>query len=383
MYFIGSLRLGGAEKQVVELALGLDRSRFRVEICCLNQGGPMVDAVRADGIPVHIFNTSLPWGKFNPRSWIHLARHLWGILRQVRHSRPDIIHGYLFTAYVTGIICGKIAGVPVLISSRRSLGFFKEDKPWRQPLENFVNRWTHAIIPNSKAVLEDCIRRERNGKGKYRVIYNGVDVERYSTGPAEPSVRAEWGIAPGDLLVGCVANLIHYKGHLEILEAAALLRGEFPRLRFVFVGRDGGMEKAIVEKRDTLGLRDCVILAGSRSDVARLIPAFDVLLLASHEEGFSNVLLEGMACGRPIVATAVGGNAESVIHQETGLIIPPRDPVAMAEALAALLRDSDLMRRFGNAGRIRVEREFSRERMIRDMDEFYLDIAAKSLGKRT
>jgi glycosyltransferase involved in cell wall biosynthesis len=374
VYFIGSLRLGGAEKQVVELALGLDRSIYDIEIVCINQGGPMVDMVRASGVPVHIIEVSLPYGKYNPRSYIHVMKSLHRIYRHIKESGPDIIHGYLFTAYIVGILCGIWAGVPILVSSRRSLGFFKQDKAWRQIIENYVNWKTEAILVNSKSVWDDVIKREKHCEGKIHLIYNGVDLEKFKPRRGDPEIRKQWRLNREDLIVGVVANLIHYKGHMEILDVAALLKQDFPNLKFVFVGRDGGMQSQIEKNRDVLSLDKQVILAGSREDVERIIPIFDILLLASHEEGFSNVLLEGMACGKAIVATNVGGNPESVRDGETGFIVPARNPVKMAEALKKLLYDCALREKFGNAGRRRVEEHFSREKLIENMDAFYRKI---------
>lgn len=370
-YLIGSLRLGGAEKQVVELALGLDKSKYEIEIICINQGGKLVQEVRKSGVSVKIFQVGLPYGKLNPRSWPVLLRSIWQIWRRLKHTKPDIVHGYLFTAYVVGIICGRLAGVPILISARRSLGYFKDDKKWRQPLENFVNKRTDVILANSEAVKNDCLKREKHIRGKIRVIYNGIDLEKYRPDPVSPEMRKQLGVSTNDVVVGCVANLIHYKGHLEIVKAASMLCSEFPELKFVFVGRDGGMKKPVEEKREALGLEGKVVLAGSRVDIDRIIPSFDILLLASHEEGFSNVLLEGMACGKPIVATDVGGNAESVIDGETGLIVPTRNPEAMAKAIKKLLNSPQLRKKMGKAGRRRMEKHFSKERLIEDMDKFY------------
>jgi glycosyltransferase involved in cell wall biosynthesis len=380
VYFIGSLRLGGAEKQVVELALGLDRSCYDVEICCINQGGPMVESVRASGVPVRIIEVSLPYGKYNPRSYIHAFKSLRRIYRYIKESKPDIIHGYLFTAYIVGILCGKWARVPVLISSRRSLGYFKQDKAWRQIIENYINRKTDAILVNSNAVWDDVLKREKHCDGKVHLIYNGVDLEKFKPGRGDPEIRRQLRVNREDFVVGVVANLIYYKGHMEILDAAVLLKKEFPNLKFVFVGRDGGMQSRIEKNRDVLSLKNNVILAGSREDVHRIIPVFDILLLASHEEGFSNVLLEGMACGKPIVATDVGGNAESVLDGVTGFIVPPRNPVKMAEALKMLLCDPALREKFGKAGRSRMEEKFSLKKLLEEMDAFYRDILDEKLN---
>ncbi len=378
IYVIGSLQLGGAERQLVELATRLDRTRFEVEICCIAQGGPLVEYVEEHAIKVRIFNFYLRLGKYNPLSYVHLVREFWRIFRYFAQSRPVIIHAYLYTAYVVGVMCGRLARVPVTIASRRSLGYFKDNNPLKQHIENIINIFTHHVLVNSEAVKRDVLKREKIKPDKISLIYNGVDVERFLQEKGErEAVRRELGIPEHCLSVGVVANLIHYKGHKELVEAARILKHRFGDVRLVFVGRDSGIKGELEELIRSYTIEDIIIFTSDRKDIPRLIQGFDIMCLASHEEGFSNVILESMASGKPVVATDVGGNPEAVVDGETGIIVSPRDPESLAEGLLKLLKDPELRQRMGQNGLKRVREHFSIEQLIANMENFYLSILKK------
>jgi glycosyltransferase involved in cell wall biosynthesis len=370
-YVIGSLRIGGSERQIVELVRGLDKTRYRLSICCMTERGPLAAEVEALGVAVQVFDLYLVYGKFNPLSYLLLLRNTWRLVRYFRTLKPDIVHAYLFTAYLFGIICARLAGVPTTIASRRSLGYFKDAKPWKQWIENMVNRWTDVVLVNSEAVNADVLARERIDPEKIELVYNGVDVDAFSAEEQVEKTRRELGLAPEALIVGCVANLIHYKGHKEIIEAARQVKGRYPQVRFLFVGRDGGMLETLKKQVAECGVEREVLFLGSRQDIPALLRLFDIQILASYEEGFSNVILEGMAAGKPIVATDVGGNGEAIVDGATGILIKPRDAAGLAEAIMRLLGDAQLRREMGEAGRARVRQLFSRERLIADMDRLY------------
>lgn len=378
-YVIGSLRIGGSERQIVELVKGLDKTRYRLSICCMTERGPLAAEVEALGVPVQMFNLYLVYGKFHPLSYVLLLRNTWRLIRYFRTLKPNIVHAYLFTAYLFGVVCARLAGVPVTIASRRSLGYFKDAKPWKQWVENLVNRWTDVVLVNAEAVKGDVLARERIDPRKIELIYNGVDVAQFAIERDVTQTRRELGLAPDALVVGVVANLIHYKGHKEIIEAARRVKERFPEVRFIFVGRDGGMLEALKAQVAECGAEKEVLFLGSRQNIPALLRVFDIQVLASYEEGFSNVILEGMAAGNAIVATDVGGNGEAIIDGETGILVKPRDPIGLAEAIMRLLGDADLRQRMGNAGRLRVKQSFSCERLIADMDKLYASL--KSLRK--
>lgn len=376
-YVIGSLRIGGSERQIVELVKGLDKARYRLSICCMTEHGPLAAEVEALGVPVQVFDLYLIYGKFNPLSYILLLRNTWRLVRYFRRLKPNIVHAYLYTAYLFGVVCARLAGVPVTIASRRSLGYFKDEKPWKQWMENLVNRWTDVVLVNAQAVKKDVLARERIDPRKIELIYNGVDVASFAAEGDIAQTRRELGLEPQALVIGMVANLIHYKGHKEIIEAARRVKDRFPGVRFVFVGRDGGMLDTLKTQVAQCGVEKEILFLGSRQDIPALLRVFDIQVLASYEEGFSNVILEGMAAGKPIVATDVGGNGEAIVDGETGILVKPRDPAGLAEAIVRLLGDADLRQRMGKAGRARVQQFFSCERLIADMDSLYASIQCK------
>lgn len=382
MYFIGSLQLGGAERQLAELAVRLDKNLFDIEICCIAQGGPLIDYVQSHGIKVSIFQACLLKGKYNPFSYIHIVREMWRIFRHIRKQRPDIVHAFLYTAYVIGVLCARLAHIPVIIASRRSLGFFKESNFIKQPLENFVNLFTHHVLVNSRAVQEDVLRRERIDPDKIKLIYNGVDLERFQTKVEKNQILCELGIPHDRVIVGVVANLIHYKGHRELVEAARIIKQRVPSIAFIFVGRDGGIKKDLQNIILEYHLVDTIFFTNDRNDIPRLMQGFDIAALASHEEGFSNVILEAMATGLPMVATNVGGNPEAVVDGETGFIVPTRNPEALAQALLKLIENPILRKHMGEKGRQRVALHFSIQRLISDMQEFYLSLMEKKNAKK-
>lgn len=377
IFVIGSLNLGGAEGQLAELAIRLDKNIFDVEICCIAQGGPLMDLVSRHGIQTRIFKFYLVRGKYSPYSYFHLPRELWRIYRYFKQAKPDIVHAFLYTAYIVGIFCARLAKVPVTIASRRSLGYFKENNILKQPLENFINKLTDYVLVNSEAVRQDVLRREKIDPRKIHLIYNGVDLSKFRIQPDLSKLRSQLNLSQDDLIVGVVANLIHYKGHKELIEAARILKPRFPKARFIFVGRDGGMKAELEQLTKNYALTDTIIFTGDRRDVPELMQLFDIVALASYEEGFSNVILEAMASGKPVVATNVGGNPEAVVHGETGLIVPPRSASALAEAIGQLLADSQLRKTMGEKGRQRVQQFFNIDRLLTEMQNFYLNAIKK------
>lgn len=376
LYVIGSLGIGGAENHLVQVIRHLDREQFDPYVFCLSEGGPLEATLQELGVPVHICGLK----GLTDRPPHQVAKLLYQIWRAMRAVRPDIVHAYLYWANVIGGTLGRLAGARVVITSRRSLGLFKDGKRHYQWVENLVNAWTDGVTVNSKGVLEDVLARERLNRRKLHLIYNGVEWERFATAPPETALadlRRELGIPTGVPVVGCVANLIHYKGHTDLLTAAAEVLTAVPAARFLLVGRDGGMLRTLEEQAEALGIQDRVILAGSRADVAALVHLFDVQVLPSHEEGFSNVILEAMAARRPLVVTAVGGNPEAVVDGETGLVVPPRAPHQLAAAILRYLRDPAAAREAGRLGHERVVAEFSVAKMMDRMVSLYRELMAK------
>lgn len=375
MYVIGTMEVGGAERHLVEVLKRLDRNKFEPFLCCLSRGGSLMAEVEKAGVPYAIAG----FDGLTRYSFISLYR----LYRIIRREKPDILHCYLFWAYVIGGYLGRLAGVPYLIAARRSLGYFKEGKPHYQFLENTINRWTDIIMVNSRGVWEDVLKREKNvDPARLRLIYNGVDLTRFDFSFDPEAKKRELGIEPGWKVVGTVANLYPYKGHRELILAAAGVVKKFPRTVFLLVGRDAGMRAELEKLATQLGITANVRFLGERADVPELLKIFDIQVLPSYEEGFSNAILEGMASGNPMVVTDVGGNAEAVVDGECGFVVPPRDPKALEEAIATLLTDEGLALRMGEAARRRVEKHFRVEDMVRKIEAMYLELMEEKKGEK-
>ena len=232
-----------------------------------------------------------------------------------------------------------------------------------------------AILGNSQRVVQELIAEGGCPPSRVALIYNGIDASAFAT--ERPPIEARKDARP--LVLITVANLIPYKGHSDLVAALGELDRSLPRpWSLVCVGRDDGIGARLKQQARAFGIEQNVKLLGARADIAALLAAADIGILASHEEGFANSILEGMAAGLPMVVTDVGGNAEAVIDGLTGLVVPPRDPSALGAAILKLALDGDLRRTMGDAGRERVEKYFSIDRCVANYARLY---AGLSKGK--
>jgi len=202
------------------------------------------------------------------------------------------------------------------------------------------------------------------------VIRNGVDVERFAPRPPDEALRSSLGLPSRAPLVVAVSRLNPMKGIDDLLKAAALLEGRFDEARFVIVG-DGASRRDLEEQARLLGLAGRVLFTGTRLDVAAILSQAAISVAPSLSEGLSNVVLESMAAGVPVVATRVGGTPELLEDGVTGLLVPPCDAPALAVAIGRLLEDEPLARRLGEAARARAVDRFSMQHMVRQTEELY------------
>jgi glycosyltransferase involved in cell wall biosynthesis len=374
---IGSLDVGGAEGQIVELVRGL-AGRFEFHIALASAGGPLEAPARSAGATIHILRVPGFGAGTGPVSRVIRALRMRGRLRTLlRELAPSLIHSWLFEASFVAAAARWPGRKPPLIVSRRSL------VEWvaRNRLYFLVARWTNGqadlMLANSEAVRRDVMRKEGVKAERVELIYNGVDTSVYTPGPPDEDLRRELGLPPGVPVVGMVANLHTYKGHVQIVEVAATLRAEGRSCALLFVGRDADAAAA-VRRAVTHARLENVVFTGARPDVSEMLRLMDVFVSASHEEGFSNSILEAMASGRAIVATSVGGTPEQIEDGVTGFVVPPRDPVALSAAVGRLLGDSALRRRFGEAARKKAVERFGRERLFEEMAALYTAWTARS-----
>jgi L-malate glycosyltransferase len=369
-YLIDKLHRAGAQVHLGQLASSLDPGGFEPEVVCLLAGGPVADGLRRDGVPVDVLGLGRLYA---PRALAGLL----GLARRLRSRRVDVLHTYLVSANVYGTLAGRLAGVGAVVTSRRDMGFSR-NRRLRLAEEWLVNPLVDKVVAVSPAVAE-ATRRERGLRADQVVtIPNGVDLELFDVARhPRPEARAramrEWGLAEDELAVGTLGHLSPVKGHADFLEAAARIVARYPRTRFLLVG-DGPLRAELEARARRLGLHERVVFAGESADVARVLALLDVVVLPSHTEGLSNVLLESMAMARPIVATSVGGNPDVLCDGTSGRLVPARDPAALAAAVVGLLEDPERARAMGSAARQAVERGFSRRRMVGAHEALYREL---------
>lgn len=343
--------MGGAEKNVLDLCRGL-KDRCTIEAAGL-QCGEVLEQVRATGVAAHDLGVRALLSTHS------LRRGLW-FWRKLRDERFDVVVTYHHDADIWAGLLAFLAGVPV-VSSRRDMGFMlSPGKVW---IYRLINRLFRKIITVSDAVRREIIRAQWAPGDRIVVVHNGISVEHVDVDGA--TVRRELGLHPTHRLVVTVANFRPIKGQDVLVRAAA----DVCRLRddvdFVVIGsKQSAYYLTIKELVRDLGLESRFHCVGDRSDVQRLLPAFDVFALPSLQEGFSNALVEAMAVGLPPVATDVGGNPEAVEHGRNGFLFPSGDHRALARHLVTLLGDDALRGRMGAAARATVLAGFSFDGMI-------------------
>jgi glycosyltransferase involved in cell wall biosynthesis len=365
-----SLDVGGTEKQIVALANGLAEHRIGCCIFAFQKDG----ALREEILPgaARIFTGGLPQGAISAKS-TGIITAQWRLLHCIREIKPTIVHAYLPLTTFLGAAGARAAGVSRIIISKRALNTHQDRHPSLRVIDRLANAMSHAITVNSKAVWRDTVNRDKVAPSKLRLIYNGIDcLTAGPSGSVDPfSLKTGLGIKAGDKTIINVANYIPYKGHLDLLKAAKFVLQRQPDCKFLFVGEDRGSLKSMQAAAADLDIQHHVLFLGKRRDVRELLAVSDISVVASHEEGFSNAILEAMAAGLPVVATAVGGNPEAVIHGATGWVVPPRNPGILAARILSLLDDPDRIREFGTMGRKRCRECFSLERMVENHIRLY------------
>lgn len=381
---ITRLIVGGAQENTMLTAQMLDKAEWDVEVVCGPQTGvegSLIEAVRQGGTALTIEPSLVR--EVNPLQDL-LA--LWRLWRFIRRGGFTIVHTHSSKAGIIGRWAAKFAGAPVIIHTVHGWGHHERQRPFVRRYYVWLERLTLPITDKLIVVSPRNIDKGlADGIGRaddYVVIRSGIEMDRFGH-PQRPraAVRAELGIPEGAPVVGTVTRLSAQKAPLDFVAAAAAVAQARPDVRFVMVG-DGPLRGAVEARAAELGIAGRLTMTGLRRDVPELMGAFDIFALSSLWEGLPRVLPQAMASGLPVVATAIDGSAEAVEHGVTGLLTPPGEPQALAEALLALLDDPARAQRMGEAGRARAD-EYSAERMVEEIAALYRSILAqKKVGKR-
>jgi glycosyltransferase involved in cell wall biosynthesis len=370
-----SLGVGGTESHLIRTLPRLVASGWSVVTFCLTERGERAEQVETAGVEV----CAAPRLAKRKGSFLRYPAHVTLAINKLywlmRRCQPQIAHFYLPGPYLIGAHVAIAARTPIKIMSRRSLSDYQRNWPLVARLERRLHTKMDAVIGNSRAVVRQLIE-EGIPEAKVRLIYNGIELS--SVLPDRNEARQALGL-DNDTLVGVViANLIPYKGHRELVRGLSHLEQELPsNWRILVAGRDHGIRAELEELAAALGISHRIEFLGEYSDIPRLLAAADFGLLTSREEGFSNVILEGMAAGLAMIVTDVGGNAEAVVHGETGFVVPPRNPKAIGDAILEMARNPEQRKRFGAAARRRVEKEFSIDKCVKAHADLYVEMLDK------
>lgn len=351
--------MGGAERSLYLLAKGLKVRGHRVIVCCL-KGGELSGKMRKDGFLVEDLNVRRIYD-FNG------LKALFRAVKIARKERVSAVVSYHESSDFIGIWLALLTGIPI-VSSRRDTGFnLKSRHIW---LYRVINRFFDHIATVSVAVKEAIVKAQWSRPSDIMVIHNGVN-SFTNEDEHQGSIERLNGIELNDgcLKICSLANIRPIKGQKYLIDAAGLVVRRHPKVRFFLVGStfsDDSYSAEIEEQVRALGLEKVINFTGEfpRSEVPTMLAAMDISVSSSLTEGMSNALLESMAVGKPVVATAVGGNPELVEDGKTGYLVPLGDSQSMAEALLKLLTNPELRHNMGLHARSRVEHEFSVHRMV-------------------
>lgn len=364
--------LGGEQTDVLHLLANLDSDRYE-QVLCTEPSGPLVDEARRLGI-AHV-----PVAMRNRFDLAAICR-----LRQImRDGRYDIVHLHGARAGLLGRIAARLARVTVTVWT---MHVFQADvlhgwRRWQAPLYLLVEgllarHFCECVVTVSEDLRRRTIALERVPADKVLTIYSHVDLSPFEEAVSAVSKRNEVGLPANVPVVCTVGRLCEGKGVADFLKAAECVHAERPDVRFLVVG-DGPLRQESESIAGQLGLSGCLTFLGHRNDVADILHASDVFATATHWEGFGKVNVEAMAAGKPLVATRVGAIPEVVGDYRGAILVPARDPEALAEALLMILRELPAYSRWGDEGRQRAYTKFGREAPARRTSELYERLIAK------
>ena len=353
---VDSLDVGGAERHVADLALAMRRRGYEVEVAC-SVAGELSGELAGEGLPVRPMLGRRVKRRVSPG-------YAWKLGKLVREGRFDLVHAHIFASAAASALATLGTGVPLVVTEHTEGAW---QGRWARLVSRTIYRRARRVIAVSGPIRARLIERDGVPCGKISVIPNAVIPA--PGGPGDPAAALQ-GVPRDRPLVGTVARLQPEKGITAFLKAAANVVSEVPDALFLVVG-DGPLRGGLSALARTLGLSDHVRFLGHRADAREIVGMLEVLVVPSLTEGAPLIVLEAMASGVPVVASAVGGIPDQVRHGEEGLLVRPGDPDALAEALLELLRDPVRARRLGDAGLRRTEREFGHETMVRRVEAVY------------
>jgi glycosyltransferase involved in cell wall biosynthesis len=358
LIIIDEMEVGGTQTQIVQMLSHIDKECYEPTVVYFRSPSFLVDELEQQGVRiVHI----------QKRSKLD-AGFLWRLCYFLRTGDFDVVHCYSFTAELWGMVAHRMVGRGKFISSIR--GIYEWHTPIQWHIKRLVSRYSSIVIANSRAGAHYAAMKMRLKEANIAVVYNGIEPPEMLTEPQKREIRQKFQLE-NDTKVGIfVGRLVEHKNLPSLLRAVTILQSQRKDFMVLIVG-SGPLRLELEGMVSNLRLSSLIRMLGERRDAAWLIQASDFVVLPSFREGLSNAILEGMIAGKPVVATAVGGNPELIIHGETGFLYPTDDYQALAKYMSFLLDDGYARKKMGDTGRQHVLREFGIDRMVRQMEQVY------------
>jgi glycosyltransferase involved in cell wall biosynthesis len=359
LYLITELEPGGAENLLLNMCRELDQAKFNLVVGYIFGPGTLADQIRRTGVRVVDLTRR---GKIDPLL-------LFRLIFLMRKNRVKIVHTHLVHASIAGRVAAKLAGVKILITTRHYAydPKMKSFTYWLERKSAELNTMTIAI---SRAVRDYLINKENHDCKKVSLIYNAVDLRLFDLDMVKKSIENS-----DNYLIGSVGRLHPVKGHDILIQSMSAVTREFRNARLIIIG-SGSQRVELENLSRKLKVSEHVTFLGLKSplEVIEILREVDLFVLASNWEGFGIAVIEAMALGKPVVATAVDGLREVIEDGRTGFLVPPGDPYALAEKVIYLLKNRELSVEMGKEGRKRVETLFSLDTMIVKLERLYRDL---------
>ncbi len=376
LYVFAALPVGGAEEVLITEVEGLDKTRFAPFVCVLSEKGPVGEQIENRGFPVVALHR-MKSHRFDPR----IVRDLY---RLIKTEKADVVHTHLYDGNKYGRLAAGLARVPAIISHYHNV------YPRRRIKYHLINRvlanLNDRILAVSQAVKESVVRFDRISPEMIEVLYNGIDPLNFSGEFEDSGVRQRFGVKPEDFLIGVVARLEEQKGHIYLFRALRQLIPDFPQIKVLVVG-DGTLRPVLEAKVLEMELSDKVLFVGTRKNIPEILAALDLFILPSLWEGFSLAILEALAMGTPVIASAVGGAPEVIRSGHNGLLIPPGEESDLVTGVREAILDPRKYKQMGRQGKETVDRKFTLARHLTRLQDIYLEVLAqkgrRSVGSRT
>jgi glycosyltransferase involved in cell wall biosynthesis len=359
LHFIGSLETGGTENMLLAYLKNTKNEDLEHIVCTVYDRGAMKEKFETAGVRVVSLNLS---------SKLLLPLALFKFSDILNRLHPDVVHSYLLQENVIARIVCKLTKRKLICGKRDTDRYKMFLKVW---LDRLTLSMTGLNISNSMAGVEE-LRSYGVPENKVTFVANGKDVYSLEKTLKKMDAKKKLGFAPQEIILGCVARLYRFKGHEYLLKAMQKIAQETPNAKLVLVG-DGNMKERLLKLKNELGLDNSVFFMGERKDVPELLAAMDLFVFPSLREGMPGALMEAMAAGLPVVATDIDGNRELIENGKNGILVPPGDSEAFAEAVNTLLSDPGKMHGLAMSARNTIKEKFSIGLMVKKLDKIYLD----------